>query len=81
MKMIERVARAMASADGMHPDTVSNDEDQVPIWKAYASLSSSAIEAMMEPTEAMAEAFREYAQPIGYFEEGYQAMIRKALEE
>jgi hypothetical protein len=53
MDMVERVARALAVADGMHPEAVSNDEDQVPVWTLYVDDARAAIEAMREPTEAM----------------------------
>ena len=46
MDVTERVARALAAADGFHPDAVSNDEDEVPAWKLYVKVAVSAIEAM-----------------------------------
>lgn len=57
--MVERVARALAAADGMHPEAVSNDEDQVPGWTLYVDDARAAIEAMREPTDAMTDAIWE----------------------
>lgn len=54
--MVERVARALSVADGMHPEAVSNDEDQVPAWTLYIQDARAAIEAMRKPTEAMRDA-------------------------
>jgi hypothetical protein len=43
--LVERVARALSVADGMHPEAVSNDEDQVPAWTLYVDDARAAIEA------------------------------------
>ena len=53
MGMVERVARALSVADGMHPDACSNDEDETPAWKLYVGMARAAIEGMRIPTEAM----------------------------
>jgi hypothetical protein len=53
MTMVERVARALSIADGMHPDACSNDEDEPPAWTLYVGSAKAAIDAMREPTEAM----------------------------
>lgn len=55
-EMVERVARALSVADGMHPDAVSNDEDEVPVWKLYVKDAKAAIEAMRVPTPDMERA-------------------------
>ncbi|MDR9813127.1 hypothetical protein [Rhizobium hidalgonense] len=46
--MVERVARALSIADGMHPDAASNDEDETPAWKLY----SGAQEQLSRPCES-----------------------------
>ena len=51
--MVERVARALAVADGMHPEAASNDDDEIPAWTLYVDGARAAIEAMREPTETM----------------------------
>lgn len=43
---VERVARALSVADGMHPEAVSNDEDQTPVWTLYVDDARVAIDAM-----------------------------------
>lgn len=51
MEKLERVARALAIADGMHREAVSNDEEEIPIWTLYVEDARAAIAAMREPTE------------------------------
>lgn len=64
-EMIERVAKALAVADGMHPEATSNDEDETPIWELYVISARSAIEAMRIPTEAMETALARSAWQSG----------------
>lgn len=54
-KIVEAVAKALAQADGFHPDAVSNDEDSVPAWSLYMDMARAAIEAY----EAAAAAWQE----------------------
>jgi hypothetical protein len=56
MKMVERVARALSIADGMHPDACSNDADETPAWSLYLASARAAIEAMRIPNDAVEEA-------------------------
>jgi hypothetical protein len=42
-EIVERVARALSIADGMHPDACSNDEDETPTWKLYLKDARAAI--------------------------------------
>jgi hypothetical protein len=56
MTMVERVARALSVADGMHPQAASNDADEQPAWTLYVGMAKAAIESLREPTEAMVEA-------------------------
>lgn len=51
--MVDRVAKALSIADGMHPDACSNDEAEIPMWTLYVDDARAAIEAMREPTKAM----------------------------
>ena len=78
-EMIERVARALAIADGMHPEAVSNGEDAVPVWTLYVDDARAAIEAMREPTDVMVDAG--YAVTVDDETEVWQAMIDAALSQ
>lgn len=44
MDMIERVAKALSVADGMHPQAASNDDDEQPAWTLYVGMAKAAIE-------------------------------------
>lgn len=66
--MVERVARAIANSDGMHPEA----------WRPFEVNARAAIEAMREPTEGMIDAGFGYT---GYPEEAYKEMIDAALKE
>jgi hypothetical protein len=92
--MIERVARAMAKADGLDPDYCVMGEGGISTagvsfsrcymvrWQNYAAKARAAIEAMREPTEAMEHAgFEAYLDAEAPHEAGpvYQAMIDAAL--
>lgn len=46
--LVERVARALSIADGMHPEACSNDEDEIPAWTLYVDDARAAIAAMRE---------------------------------
>jgi len=92
MNMIEKVARALSIADGMHPDAVSNDECETPIWELYSDDARAAIEAMRSPTPSMLKAacasMSPEKRPTEKFvsvkaKHGirYRAMIDAALEE
>lgn len=76
MTMIERVARALAQADGFHADAKSNDSDEVPAWHLYREMARAAIQAMREPTKAM-----RHASDFETAEIKYPAMIDAALSE
>jgi hypothetical protein len=52
MSMVERVARALSVADGMHPDACSNDEDETPAWTLYVGSAKAAIDAITKGSEA-----------------------------
>jgi hypothetical protein len=47
MDMVERVARAIAQANGVNPDDVALG---VHVWRIYEADAKAAIEAMREPT-------------------------------
>jgi len=90
--MIERVARAMVPALGFAPDCdwervwVGNQLDNAETGSlAYMcrSLARAALQALMEPTEAMTRAGQ--AASSGWLDTGevgpvWQAMIRSAME-
>lgn len=54
-EMIERVARALATAEGENPDNT---------WMFYENKSRAAIEAMREPTKVQLEAAEDIV--VGY---------------
>lgn len=55
MNMREKIARVLATLDGMHQDAVSNDEDETPVWRLYLDDADAVLDALMEPTEGMVE--------------------------
>lgn len=64
-KTIEAVAKALARADGFHPDAVSNDEDSVPAWTLYVEMARAAIKAyeaakMAETNQPATEFLRDH---------------------
>lgn len=84
-EMIERVARALAMADGMHPQAASNDADEQPAWTLYVGMAKAAIESLREPTEAMVEASAaiygdNYLYRHRYSKDQWRAMIDAALK-
>lgn len=79
MNMRENIAKLLASCDGMHPDAVSNDEDEMPIWTTYLDVADSVLEALMEPTQEMIEAGRWPAEDDGPLA-CFRAMIQAARE-
>jgi len=86
MGMVERVARALSIADGMHPEAASNDGDETPAWTLYVGLARAAIEEMRVPTRNMLYAAEARDQPS--FQGGdasadthWEAMIDAALKE
>lgn len=81
--MVEKLARALAQADGFHPEAVSNDCDSQPAWKLYVSQSRAALEAMREPTEEMVKYAEEHSRDPAYSHDrtDWQAMIDAALKE
>ncbi len=90
MSMVERVARALSIADGMHPDAESNDEDSTPAWTLYVGDAKAAIEAMRMPTAGMVKAVEAEEDKRGYVasayecmsaEDGWPVMIDAALKE
>jgi len=54
-KMVERVARALATNEGLAPDGLCHgiSPDGARNWEIYVSNARAAIEAMAEPTEDM----------------------------
>ena len=73
-EMVERVARAIATARGYGLDANGEDTGD---WQMFVDHARAAIEAMREPTEAM---WREASFENGYVTEGaWQAMIDAAL--
>lgn len=80
MQMIEKMARAMAVANNDY------DGDYL-CWSAYENDARAALEALLEPSEAMVEVFNEYYQKQYNPASGYRAshtfkaMIQAALEE
>lgn len=79
--MRERIAKVLAAADGMHPDAVSNDGDDIPIWETYLDVADAVRAAIREPTEGMVNAGVIHTNDAGYCLEPegvadlYQAMI------
>lgn len=53
--MIERVARAICTANGGDPDS---DDHRQPTWRDYVPEARAAIEAMREPSRVMIKAGR-----------------------
>jgi hypothetical protein len=85
MTMVERVARALSVADGMHPQAASNDADEQPAWTLYVGMAKAAIESLREPTEAMVEASAaiygdNYLYRYEYSKDQWRAMIDAALK-
>lgn len=72
-EMIERVARALAKADGT-PDCEIDD-----FWHAFEIDARTAIEAMREPTGAMYTAGEKKAEAGSGADWIYRAMIDTAL--
>ena len=82
MTMRERIARAIAKADGMHPEAVSNDEDEVPVWTLYLDTADAVLAAMREPTDWMKAAYSDVCDtPVLHAVLDYQAMIDAAINE
>lgn len=85
--MVERVARAMAVADGCGPDDPAyvrypGGHAFGLCWRdKYAAKARAAIEAMREPTEAMRHAYPKaaFGGPFATKEDSYRAMIDAAL--
>jgi hypothetical protein len=69
MTMIEKVARAIASASGA--------ED----WTQSLPAARAAVLALSEPTKDMLEAAMPDFPDYGFLEEEYKAMLRHAVEE
>jgi hypothetical protein len=67
-EMIERVAMRI----------VGESFDTIAIWQAR-DYARAAIEAMREPSDEAKAAFNEYAQCIGSFDSGWDALIRHWL--
>lgn len=59
MTMVARVAKALSTADGMHPEAASNDDDEQPAWTLYVVMAKAAIEAMRNPSPEMEDWFRD----------------------
>jgi hypothetical protein len=74
--MIEKVARAICSAEGIDPDRKGNET--VWRWQEFEKEARAAIEAMREPTDAMREIGNWSGLP---HVETYAAMIDIALKE
>lgn len=53
MNMREKIAKALAHCDGMHPDAVSNDEEELPIWTTYLDVADAVLDALMSPSANM----------------------------
>lgn len=96
MTMIEKVARAIASAEAAYFGGTKDDEAQnaEQMWRTYEDQARAAIAAMIEPTEAMVEAsvMPEYGEDLTRTKRGeltvggankgrYRAMIDAALKE
>lgn len=84
MTMVERVARALSVADGMHPQAASNDADEQPAWTLYVGMAKAAIESLREPTEEMVEASAaiygdNYLYRHRYSKDQWRAMVDAAL--
>lgn len=75
---LERVARALCSADG-HPENIQFEGK--PMWESYLPNARVAIEALRQPDTAMISAAATKAEQIGKGDFGgiYQAMINAAL--
>ena len=76
-EMIERVARALATAEGENPNST---------WMFYENKSRAAVEAMREPTEEMKAAFDKdvddwFDHQIHDDHHLYKCMIDAALKE
>lgn len=93
--MIERIARALAVADGIEPDiNICVGIPQMvrygyipsisyPAWTYYTSNAKAALEAMIEPTEKMIDAGECKFFDASNHEvgESYSAMIKAALND
>ena len=80
-EMIERVARGLAGLLSFAP----GDEYENAHWRDYVPEAKAAINAMMEPTEVMIDAYMAQY-PLAEITRGqvasdFQAMIRAALED
>ncbi len=79
MRMIEKVARAIANGTYDHPDTESDER------RAYRQLAVDVLKAMREPNEVMEKAAYSHddsgAQLSCAYDEIYTVMIDAALNE
>jgi len=83
-EMIERVARALAAANGYDPDNVPNnplEPDDKPDWHKYKYDAAIAIGAMREPTLGMTDAGYMASDEHHTMSAAWQAMIDAALAE
>jgi hypothetical protein len=83
MDMIERVARAIANVDGFEWDGLNRQTTGSIAREEYRAEARAAIEAMMEPTDAMRLASKRYKRKVSVYSgpECYRQMIQAALEE
>ncbi|ASQ11852.1 hypothetical protein CDO22_17820 [Sinorhizobium meliloti] len=89
--MVERVARALCVNEGENPDSPTPHNPHVDfVWQYYRGPARAAIEAMMEPTDAMLDAVADEEDrrgiPSGVIgaliaEEAWPLMIQAALKE
>ncbi len=75
-EMIERVARAIATASGVAPD----DDDGSPNWWMFRGPARAAIEAMREPTEQMQRAGYTLCVSSDNMDDIYHKMVDEALK-
>lgn len=85
MRMIEKVARAMANEQGTDWDSIQANGPGSGLQKMYTSLAIVAIGAMRAPTDFMEKAAYNYddsgAQLSCAYDEIYTVMIDAALNE
>ena len=85
-EMIERVARALCREAGDDPDETDITGRGGPLWRLWIDAARSAIEAMMEPTNAMLKAGSAHhmygpGDPLPDALDAWRAMIDAALNE
>jgi hypothetical protein len=74
--MIERVARALSSADGADPDGYIRSGIDAPHWMSFVEDAKAAIAAMRSMTNPM----RSAANLAGSFDEAWEMAIDAALK-